>query len=364
MQRYPILEINLTGITSNARHLVKLASDVGIRIAGVVKGADSMPEVAESLLAGGIDQIADSRIEKLVQFKKSHPDVSTMLLRIPAKSEIEDVVRYADYSLNSEIQTLRWLNEAAGKANVRHRVVLMQDLGDLREGFWGRDQTVEAALLVEREFKNLELAGVGVNLGCYGSIRPTVTNLSELVDTAKAIEAGIGRTLEIVSGGSTTTLPLLFDHQVPSGINHLRIGEGIILARDMKLHRGYPTPELTAENFVLLAEIIEIKTKPSYPIGEIFMDSFGKSPTYEDHGDRKRALLAVGRKDYGDFLPNLLPTIDGLEVVGGSSDHLIVDITDVTEELAVGDVLRFNMQYGSMMFLSSSTSVTKKFKRE
>lgn len=360
MIKYPLLEVKLSQITNNARFLTQLAAASKIQIAGVIKGADSSLEVARAVMAGGVKQLADSRIEKIVNLKQQGLDCPMMLLRLPAKSEIDLVVEYADYSLNSELATLKLLNQAAGRLGRRHKVILMQDLGDLREGYFDSEELLRVAEIVENQLQHLELAGVGANLSCYGSVKPTVENLSQLVATAQSIEQRLGRQLEIVSGGATTSLPLLLDGQIPAGINHLRVGEGMILARDLKDSWGYPTPELRADNFILKAEIIELKTKPSHPIGELFMDAFGQRPNYRDRGLRRRALLAVGKKDLGNP-HDLIPLLTGVEIVGGSSDHTIVDITDVQVELQIGDILEFNMTYGPMLYLSSSTSVKKQF---
>lgn len=360
MSQYPVLEINLSQITSNAQQVVKLAARHGISIAGVVKGADSLRPVVDCLVTGGVKQIADSRIEKLVNFKQTGLVTPTMLLRIPALSEVDQVVRYVDYSLNSELVTLERLNQAAQRLGVHHKVVLMQDLGDLREGFFEVEELLDVARRIETNLTSLQLVGVGANLSCYGSIKPTVTNLSALVATARRVEQLIGRSLEIVSGGNTTTLPLLHQQTIPTGINHLRVGESILLARDLKDVWNCPTPEMFGDNFILKAEIVELKTKPSHPIGERHVDAFGKQPVYQDRGLRQRALLAIGKKDLGDP-HDLIPLLPGVEIVGGSSDHTIVDVTEARADLRVGDVLGFNMTYGPMLYLSSSTSVKKQF---
>ena len=108
-------------------------------------------------------------------------------------------------------------------------------------------------------------------------------------------------TLEIISGGATTSLPRIWEGNMPPRINMLRVGEGIILARDLEIFYNCPQPELMKDNFRLKAEVIEVKDKPSHPVGEIAVDAFGHKPTYVDRGIRKRALLGIGKVDYADF---------------------------------------------------------------
>ena len=66
-------------------------------------------------------------------------DVPMWLLRAPTPATAADTVRLADVSLNSEVETVRALDAAAAAAGRRHGIVLMIDLGDLREGIMPRE---------------------------------------------------------------------------------------------------------------------------------------------------------------------------------------------------------------------------------
>ena len=112
------------------------------------------------------------------------------------------------------------------------------------------------------------------------------------------------------------------------------------------------------DTFVLKAQVVEIKHKPTHPIGEVFIDAFGNKPTYEDNGIRKRALLAVGKQDFG-LQDNLIPQKQGVKIVGSSSDHLIIDIEDCDIEVKLGDILDFIMYYPPMMYLSGYSAIPK-----
>ena len=178
---YPVLNINLNNIMSNAQRIVELCKQSGISVSGVIKGAGGNLEVAEQLIKGGCHHIASSRIEQLAAVKKRFADCRTMLLRLPMYSEIYEVVKYADISLNSELSTLEHLEKACKRQHKEHQVVLMMDLGDLREGFMNQEELIEAAVYIEKNMKHVKLAGIGTNLGCYGSVKPTVENMGKLV---------------------------------------------------------------------------------------------------------------------------------------------------------------------------------------
>jgi predicted amino acid racemase len=271
-----------------------------------------------------------------------------------------EVVRLCDISLNSEVAVLKALNEAAAKQNKIHKVIIMADVGDLREGFWDKDEMVEAAVFVENELKNLDLAGVGFNVGCWGSIEPMPDNLNELVDIAERIEARIGRQLEYISGGATSTLMRVIDGNVPERINLLRCGEGIILARDLDIFYGYDMSYMHQDVYKLYAEVIEVRDKPTHPVGKIAIDCFGHKPVYEDRGIRRRALLAMGRVDYGS-IDEIFPVEKGVSLVGAASDHTIMDVEDAERRLEVGDIVEFNINYASLVYLSASRNVNKEF---
>lgn len=355
--QYPVYEISASKIKSNARRIYELCRSNGIEPAGVVKGFSAIPRVAELFVEVGFKTLGDSRMKEIIGLRSGNVDANLMLIRIPMESEIPELVKYADSSLNSEIETIRLIDREAKAQGKIHGIVLMIDLGDLREGYFDKLEAVETAKAVEL-MENIQLLGIGTNLGCYGSIKPSEKNLGELCQLAEAIEKELGRRLEIISGGASTSLSLLVNGSMPKRINHLRIGEAIITAKDFPYVWDIEMPGIYRDPMVLKAQVIEVKNKPSFPVGEIFVDAFGNRPVYTDRGMRKRALLAVGNKDVGDFT-KLTPRHEGIKIIGSSSDHLILDIEDYRGEIKVGDILEFDTFYAAMLFLCSSDCVRK-----
>ena len=253
------------------------------------------------------------------------------------------------------------LEEACARQGAVHKAVIMADLGDLREGFWDQDEMLDVCVHVERDLPHVELAGVGVNLGCYGSIQPTPENLGQLVAIARRVEAAIGRKLEIVSGGATSSFTLVHWGTMPEGINHLRIGEGIFVAKDLQVDWGiHDMDYLRMDCMTLRAQIVEVKDKPTHPVGPIMVDCFCSRPTYEDRGIRRRAIAGIGRADVGDIMM-LHPRTPGMTVVGGSSDHCILDVEDCDPCPQVGDIVDFDVIYLTMLYASAREDVAVKF---
>ena len=360
MERYPQLVINLTHLKENVENMVKICAEQGISVTGVIKGCNGLPEVCKAYSDGGCKVLASSRVEHLKSLKEKGIGSELMLIRLPMLSEVEDCVKYADVSMNSNIETLLALNEEAKKQGKIHKVILMVEVGDLREGYWDRDELVRDSIRIENELKNLYLEGVAMNVGCYGSVVPTPEKIQELVDCAELVEKAIGRKLDVISGGATTSLMRVMDNNMPKRVNNIRIGGEPMVAYTLKHVYGYPMTWEHEDVIKMRAQIIELRTKPSHPIGELGVDAFGHKPVYPNRGDRKRAIIGIGKLDYGapEDIPNEDPT---LEILGASSDHTIVDVEDHKKELHVGDVLEFRIKYAQIMYMSNSPNVHVKY---
>ena len=364
MRQYPQLEFDLALLRSNADAVISRCRGMGIRVCGVVKGVDGLPEAARVLRAAGAAELGTSRLEQVAKCRAAGVPGPWLLIRIPGLTELPDVVALCETSLQSEWPTLLALEEECLRQSKTHRVIVMTDLGDLREGFWDKKELVDVCERVERELPHVQLAGIGVNLTCYGSTKPTPEKMNELVGLARQVEQRIGRKLEIVSGGATSSFTLVHWGTMPAGVNHLRIGEAILLGKDLQVDWGIRDMDyLRMDALTLRAEVVEVKDKPTYPIGEFAIDAFGRKPVYEDRGIRRRAILALGRADVGE-LESLIPREPGLTVIGGSSDHCIVDVEDCPRRLQVGDIVEFSLCYSHMLYATARSDMRIIFKNQ
>ena len=253
----------------------------GIAVCGVIKGVNGLPEVARRFRECGVTQLGTSRLEQVERCRQAGIPGPYLLIRIPGPTELPELVRLCEMSLQSERKTLDLLEQECTRQEKPHAVIIMADLGDLREGFWDQDEMLDVCVHVERDLPHVELAGVGVNLGCYGSIQPTPENLGQLVHIARRVEDAIGRKLEIVSGGATSSFTLVHWGTMPEGINHLRIGEGILVSKDLQVDWGiHDMDYLRMDCMTLRAQIVEVKDKPTHPVGPIVVDCFCNRPTY------------------------------------------------------------------------------------
>ncbi len=348
---YPKLIVDYEILKNNVKTLVNLCNTKGIKVAGVTKVFCGNPQIAKAYVEGGVSFLADSRIENLQRLKDL--DVPKIMLRLPMISEAEKIVEYADISLNSEIETIRALSEKALEKNLVHKVILMVDLGDLREGYYNDEdlfQAVEEVL----ELKGVKLVGLGTNLTCYGGVIPSIEHMDKLNRLKKEIEEKFNIELEILSGGNSSSLHLLSDHDL-QGINNLRLGESLVLGTESAY--GQQLAGTRSDAFKLQVQVIEVKEKPSVPTGEIGRDAFGKVPTFIDRGVRKRILCAIGKQDID--LDTLYPVDKGITILGASSDHLILDGSDSEIDYKVGDIVEFTMHYVCLLRAMTSEYIKK-----
>ncbi len=349
--KFPRVNINLNKLKENCLKMKELSNKHGIDILmPVVKVVCGNQIIIQTIVDSGFEFLADSRIQNLKDFQKLH--AKKVLLRIPMPSEAKSVVLYSDISLNSEIKTILALDKAARKANLTHDVILMFDLGDLREGFYYQDEYLEDIQLILK-MNNIRLIGIGTNLTCYGGLVPSKEILNRLVKIKNEIEIIHNHKLSIISGGNSSSIHLLESGQIPKEVNSLRIGEAIFLGKETAYQQSIPG--FWTDVFELEAEIVELKYKPSFPDGETSFNSFGEKISIEDKGSMFRGIVAIGKQDV--LSENIFPHDSSLEVIGASSDHLILDMSDTRYQ--VGDTITFSMNYPGLLHLMNSKYVKK-----
>lgn len=355
---YPKLIYDLKKLRTNLDILGEKTHEADCSMMIVTKSFCADPMITEIINAHPlVDYVADSRVANLKKMDKFPKE--KVLLRIPQESELHNMVKYADISFQSEPDTLIKTNDEAASQGKTHKVVLMIDLGDLREGifFTDTDKIFDTVKLVI-ESENLELFGIATNLTCYGAIIPKQDNLSVLTDLGTQIEEKFHIKLNMISGGNSSSYYLIEEGKLPDGINNLRLGEAFILGNETAYSQRI---EGTYNDGVFVeAQIVELKKKPSLPIGESGVDAFGNKPVYEDKGLMDRAIVAIGQQDIDP--ESAYPTDPNIEILGASSDHMILDVTHSEKKYKVGDILSFTLGYGGLLKAATSDYVTKEYR--
>lgn len=347
----PRIEINLGKIAHNAKTLKELYGSKGVDVIGVTKVVCGDPIIADVLIKSGISVLADSRIANIRRMRNVGTQAQFLLLRTPILSQAEAVVKYTDISLNSELSVVKRLSKFAVEYNATHKIILMVELGDLREGLMPSDleNTVKEVVGLE----GIELVGIGTNLACLGGIKPDEEKMGYLSLIARDVEEKFGLTLEFVSGGNSANYSWFMSTKDVGRINNLRLGESIYLGCET-LYRK-PIPGLFTDAFTLVTEIIESKIKPSVPYGEVCQDAFGDTPDFTDIGNINRIIIGIGEQDVDTKA--ITPRINA-KIIGASSDHLILHPQNHIE---VGSEIEFDINYSALLRLSTSPYVKKVF---
>src|SRR5699024_3184741 len=312
-------------LRENYNFLDELFKENGIKWGITTKLLCGHEEFLKEVADLGIGEMLDSRISNLKKIKEIDPETMTTYIKPPPKDIIEPVVTYADASLNTELSTLHALSEEAQRQEKVHKVIVMIEMGDLREGVI-REKLID---FYEKVFKlkNIEVLGIGTNLNCMHGVMTDEDKLIQLALYKQIIELQFDKTIPLVSGGTTVTIPLLLRNQLPEGINHFRVGEALFFGKD--LFADGTIQGMHNDVLELYSQVIEISEKPKVPTGDIGKDPQGNTVEIneDDYGKTSyRAILDIG---YLEVNPDhLIIDEENVEIVDASSDMLILDVGD------------------------------------
>lgn len=344
----------------NFRVLDRLFSRHNIEWAVVAKLLCGNETFLQALLNLCDKEICDSRLSNLQTIKRLSPGTQTIYIKPPAKRLAAGIVAAADVSFNTEMATLEVLSQEAVRQRKVHRVVLMVEMGELREGIMARNlmQFYEEVLALP----NIEVVGIGTNLKCLNGILPDEKKLYKLSRFKQIIEENSNAKIPYISGGSSVTIPMLAREEIPFGINHFRVGETLFFGTDV--FDDALMPGMYHDVFTLTAEIIEMQEKPSVPSGTAGTNLTGEKVEFSEAeaATSYRAIVDVGLLDI-DYR-DIEPRVPGVEMLGASSDMLVLDLGDNHANYAVGDTIDFSMNYMAVLRAMNSDYVDKKIDRK
>ncbi len=354
------LKVHIDRLIQNIEIISKFMQEHGKEWSLVVKVLGTDKAVLSKLLQHpailGTHSIAVSQWKSLRMVKELTPSLRTMFIKPPSTKNVKEVVAYADISLNTNFTTIMALNDEAKRQDKIHQVIVMIEMGELREGI-KREGLIP---FYKKIFKlsNLDVVGIGTNLGCMYGVQPTYDKLIQLVLYEQLIEAKFKRNLELVSGASSITMPILEKGKVPSGINHFRIGEAAFLGTSPLDNK--PILGLNTGAFTFEANIVELYRKANVPAGTITAAAVGHTSSdmdIEDDGQSFKAVLDFGVLDVD--ADNLIPEDKSIRFFGNSSDLTVYDLGDNPSGYKSGDTIRFELKYMAVAKLMYSRFVEK-----
>jgi len=351
------ITLDIKKLKSNFDYLNNLFKKNGIEWSIVSKMLSGNKTFLIELLKFDIHQICDSRVSNLKEIKLLNPKIETIYIKPPAKRSISSVVKYADISMNTEFQTIKLLSKEAKKQNKTHKIIIMIELGELREGVLGEDFIAFYESIFKLE--NIQVVGIGTNLSCLYGVLPNHDKLIQLSLYEQLIEAKFDKQIPYVSGGSSVTIPLIFQNLLPKGINHFRVGETLFLGTDV--YNNTKFKKMHSDVFSLYSEIIELIEKPLVPMGEMGKNVEGESYEFKqtDIGEKSyRAIIDLGLLDVE---PDHIELVDkSLKIAGASSDMIVIDLDNNTRKYRVGDLIEFKLDYMGLIRIMNSKYIGKK----
>ncbi|SFT98653.1 Predicted amino acid racemase [Algoriphagus locisalis] len=351
------LTLNRPKLKENFEFLKKTFAESDISWGVVSKLLCGNKLFLQELIDLGVKEVHDSRIGNLEIAKSLDPNLQTVYIKPVSKRYVRKMVQFADVSLNSELETIRWISQEAVKQGKKHKIIIMVETGDLREGVMG-ERLVEFYSQIFH-LPNIEIIGLGTNLNCLNGVMPSTDKLIQLSLYKQIIELKFNKEIPWVSAGTSVTIPLMLTHQLPKGINHFRVGETLYFGLDLfeeKVIEG-----MNGDVFELHAEIIEMQEKPLLPVGNLAANPQGETAEIDEtlYGQSSfRAIIDIGLLDVD---PKYLIPADGdYEILGGSSDMLIINLGQNPNGYKVGDTLNFDMKYMGALSLLNSDYIDKK----
>lgn len=114
------LVIHASKIKNNIRFLSDYFKEKKIKWSLVTKVFSGDKEFLRNILTDevieNISSVGDSRLTSLRNLKEVNPKMKTIYIKPPSKIYADEVVQYADISLNSSFSTIKALNQSAKKA--------------------------------------------------------------------------------------------------------------------------------------------------------------------------------------------------------------------------------------------------------
>ena len=357
------LHIRTERIVRNIEKLNAFLASHDIHWTLVSKVLGGHRETLEKILVNpaidGVHSIGDARLSSLKMIKRVRPDLKTMYIKPPAIRNADSVVRHADISLNTYFKTIHALNDAANRQGKIHKVIIMVELGELREGIV-REQIIDFYGQVF-DLPNIDVIGLGANLGCMHGVEPSFDKMIQLCLFEEIINAKFNTKLAFISGGSSINLPFIGRGRMPAGVNHLRVGEAAFLGTSPYENRKFRN--LSTDAFEFSADIIEFYRKENEPDGIISEAAVGhvaeESP--EEGQTAFKAVVDFGVVDAD--VHDLTPKDSHVQFVGTSSDMTVFSV-DVPRNkrprYRVGGAIRFKPSYMGVARLMHSRFVSKR----
>ncbi|MCZ4354877.1 alanine/ornithine racemase family PLP-dependent enzyme [Roseovarius aestuarii] len=344
----PRIEVDLSKIRRNTQTLVKRLGPRGIGVTGVTKAVCGHPAIAQAMLDGGAVGLADARISNVQRLRAAGMTGPITLIRSPMLSQADQVIQSCEESYNTEVLVISALAAAAIRNRSVHGIVLMVEMGDLRDGIL--PENLKGIAQQVMQMSGVTLKGIGANFACLSGLAPTRSQMSTFCDLANEIEGVCGPILKVVSGGNSANLPWALGERATGRVNDLRLGEAILLG--VEPVSGEQICGMHTDAFTLVAEVIETDAKPPPSPIALIDPTTARLRIVSTNAASARMILAMGQQDTD--IPGLsMPS--GSTLIGATSDHLVIGTPRTLPK--VGSEVRFQINYKALMHAMAAPDI-------
>lgn len=332
------IKVNLSKIKYNAMTLSALLSQHHIDFTPVIKCVAGDEKIVEMFKNIGITHVADARISNIQ--KSTDKAMSYTLIRNSNRNELENLVHYVDTSIQTELATIRQINEIASNYDVKHNILLMVDWKDAREGVLTYDVIDYIKEIINMH--HIYLKGLAFNFMCFNAIAPTEEDVKLINQFITSIEGVMHMQFDVISGGNSSMLLQMLYNDLGK-INELRIGETLFRGIETTTNHSFDT--LYQNAIILETEIVEIKPRINVNDGQHYL----------------QAIVDIGNLDTD--VNHIQPLHHQVKVLGATSDHLMIDLLN-NEHYHIGDRIQFSLGYKALAQSMFVPNLPKDYKRD
>lgn len=308
-------------VSENYSRVLSRCGNARVSLLTVLKEGVARRQLLEHFFQAGLTRVG---LAHYPAFPCSIPNgVEKVLLYLTPWSDLEAVVCNYDMSLQSDPETLKRLADAAERVQKKHRVLLVVEVGDQREGS-SIEEAYEMGMLIEKNHaSSLDLYGIAANFACLNDCLPSSETLLQLAACKNGMEKSFQRPLPILSVGGSDVLQWLAEgNALPPEVTEIRCGTAILLGTYP--HSDTTLPDAHADAITLEAEVLECRKK----------------------NGRLRAVMDFGTLDTSPQDVKL--PFEGMVFAGASSGYTVFDVTDCPGSFSTGTHVSFLLNFRSL----------------
>jgi predicted amino acid racemase len=322
--------------------------------------------IAKILRKSGIKVFGDSRLLNLRKLRNYFGiGQELVMLRTPMLSECEALVEICDTSMQTELETVKLLSVICSRKKITHNIIIMIEMDDRREGIYP-SEVLSFFDTVYRNYKNINIIGLGTNARCISKRKPTLKSIENLISLRNKIKEKYNYRIPLISGGNSSLWKFIASGTLPGEVNQARIGEAIFMGNETANYERIE--KLHEDSFILESEVIEVKEKK----GEIYKAILAlglqdvncknikiKNPFFEIAGQSSDHTVLQLKKEFSylkdnSSAPDILPANNNFNKSGTNSNDLFA-------KLNVGSIVSFRLDYFGLLSCMTSPFVVKKY---